>query len=50
MRDDFLVNADNADWAIRSTYHIALIYMHDATVFGRDILFDIPYIVDWTAI
>ena len=47
MIDDFLVNAA---WAIRSTYHTVLKLSSGAAVFGRDMLFDIPYIADWTAI
>ena len=47
MIDDFLVNAA---WAIRSTYHTVLKSSPGATVFGRDMLFDIPYIADWAAI
>ncbi len=47
MIDDFLVNAA---WAIRSTYHTVLKSSPGAAVFGRDMLFDIPYIADWTAI
>ena len=47
MIDDFLVNAA---WAIRSTYHTVLNSSSGAAVFGRDMLFDIPYIADWTSI
>jgi len=47
MIDDFLVNAA---WALRSTYHTVLKSSPGAAVFGRDMLFDIPYIADWTAI
>ena len=47
MIDDFLVAAA---WAIRSTYHTVLKSSPGAAVFGRDMLFDIPYIADWTAI
>ena len=45
--DDFLVNAA---WALCSTYHTVLKSSPGAAVFGRDMLFDIPYIADWTAI
>ena len=44
---DFLVNAA---WTLRSTYHTVLKSTPGAAVFGRDMLFDIPYIADWTAI
>jgi len=47
MIDDFLVKAA---WAFRSTYHTVLKSTSGAAVFGRDILFDIPYTADWTAI
>jgi len=47
MVDDFLVVAA---WAICSTYHMVLSLWPGAAVFGRDILFDIPYIEDWTVI
>ena len=40
----------NVGWAIRSTYHTMLGSTPGAAVFGRDMLFDIPYIVDWTDI
>ena len=45
--DEFLTNAA---WAIRSTYHTALRSSPGAAVFGRDMLFDIPYLADWTEI
>ena len=45
--DDFLVNAA---WALRSTYHTVLKFTPGAAVFGRDMIFDIPYIAEWTAI
>ena len=37
----------NALWAIRSTYHTVLKTSPGAAIFGRDMLFDIPYIADW---
>ena len=45
--DKFLTNAA---WAIRSTYHTVLRSSPGAAVFGRDMLFDIPYLADWTEI
>ena len=45
--DEFLTNAA---WAIRSTYHTVLRTTPGAAVFGRDMLFDIPYLADWTEI
>jgi len=44
---DFL---DNAAWAIRSTYHTVLKASPGAAIFGRDMLFDIPFIADWRKI
>jgi len=38
---------DNAVWAIRSTYHTVLKASPGAAIFGRDMLFDIPFIADW---
>ena len=43
--DDFLVAAG---WAVRSTHHTVLNSTPGAAIFGRDMLFDIPYIADWT--
>ena len=45
--DDFITNAA---WAIRSTYHTVLKTSPGAAIFGRDMLFDIPYLADWTEI
>ncbi len=42
--DDFL---DNAAWAICSTYHTVLEASPGAAIFGRDMLFDIPFMADW---
>ncbi|KAL7502039.1 hypothetical protein ACHAXN_000141 [Cyclotella atomus] len=44
---DFLTNAA---WAIRSTYHTALKAFPGAAIFGRDMLFDIPFLADWNKI
>ncbi len=44
---DFLTNAT---WAIHSTYHTVLQASPDAAIFGRDMLFDIPFIADWNKI
>jgi hypothetical protein len=40
----------NAAWAIRSTYHTVLEASPGTAIFGRDMLFDIPYIADWNKI
>eukprot|EP00804_Cyclotella_cryptica_P024914 CCRYP_011812-RB/>CCRYP_011812-RB protein AED:0.35 eAED:0.35 QI:87/-1/1/1/-1/0/1/9/147 len=44
---DFLTNAA---WAFCSTYHTVLKTSPGAAIFGRDMLFDIPYIADWSKI
>ncbi len=41
---------DNAVWAIRSTYHTVLTASPGAAIFGRDMLFDIPFVADWKQI
>ena len=43
---DFLTNAA---WAIRSTYHTVL-NSPGAAIFGRDMLFDVPFLADWKKI
>ena len=45
--DTFLTNLA---WAIRSTYHTVLKASPGAAIFGRDMLFDIPYLADWKQI
>jgi hypothetical protein len=52
-----LVNASDIDifladaaWAIRSTHHTVLKASPCAAIFGRDMLFDIPFIADWKTI
>jgi hypothetical protein len=44
---DFLTNAA---WAVRSTYHTVLKTSPGAAIFGRDMLFDVPFLADWTKI
>jgi hypothetical protein len=44
---DFLANAA---WAIGSTYHTVLKASPGAAIFGRDMLFDIPFLADWNII
>ncbi len=48
--DDVNVFLNNAAWAICSTYHTVLKASPDAAIFGRDMLFDIPFIADWNKI
>ncbi len=52
-----LVKASNIDiflsdaaWAVRSNYHTVLKATPGAAIFGRDMLFDIPFIADWQKI
>ena len=40
----------NIGWAICATYHIVLGSLPGSAVFGRDMLFDIPYLADWADI
>ncbi len=44
--DDVNVFLDNAAWAIRSTYHTVLKASPGAAIFGRDMLFNIPFVAD----
>ena len=48
--DDVNVFLDNAAWAICSTYHTVLKASPGAAIFGRDMLFNIPFIADWCKI
>jgi hypothetical protein len=48
--DDFDVFLDNTAWAIRSTYHTVPKASPGAAIFGRDMLFDIPFVADWRKI
>jgi hypothetical protein len=47
---DIDVFLTDAAWAIRSTYHTVLKASPGAAIFGRDMLFDIPFIADWKKI
>ena len=40
----------NVGWAIRSTYHTVLGASPGAAIYGRDMLFDIPYVANWAKI
>ena len=40
----------NVSWAICSTYHTMPGSSPGSAVFGRDMLFDIPYLADWADI
>ncbi len=48
--DDANVFLDNAAWAIGSTYHTILKAFPGAGIFGRDMLFDILFIAEWSKI
>jgi hypothetical protein len=45
--DDVDVFLDNAAWAICSTYHMVLKASPGAAIFGRDMLFNIPFVAEW---
>jgi hypothetical protein len=47
---DINVFLSNAAWAICSTYHTVLKASPGAAIFGRDMLFGIPFITDWQKI
>ncbi len=47
---DIDVFLSDAAWAVRSTYHTVLKASPGATIFGQDMLFDIPFIADWQKI
>ena len=40
----------NASWAVRTTHHTILKTSPGSAIFGRDMLFDIPFIADWNKI
>jgi hypothetical protein len=48
--DDVNVFLDNAAWAICSTYHTVLKASPGTAIFGRDMLFNIPFIANWNKI
>jgi hypothetical protein len=45
--DDVNVFLNNVAWAIQSTYHTVLKASPGAAIFGRNMLFNIPFIADW---
>lgn len=45
--DEFVTNAA---WAIRSSYHTVLKATPGQAIFGRDMLFDIPFVTDWAEV
>jgi hypothetical protein len=48
--DDIDVFLDNVAWAICSTCHTVLKTSPSAEIFGRNMLFNIPFIADWNKI
>ena len=44
---DFLTNAA---WAVHSTYHTVLKTSPGEAIFGRDMLFYVPFLADWKKI
>jgi hypothetical protein len=48
--DDIDAVLTNAAWAIRSTYHTILKASPGAAIFGRNMMFDIPFLADWKKI
>ena len=48
--DDVATFICDAAYAIRSTHHTVLKCSPGAAIFGRDMLFDIPFIADWDKI
>ena len=44
---DFL---NEAAWAARSTYHTVLKASPGAAIFGRNMLFDVPFLADWNKV
>ena len=49
-KSDFPHFLTNATWSICSTYHTVLKASPGAAIFGWDMLFDVPFIVDWNKI
>jgi hypothetical protein len=47
---DIDVFLSDTAWAVCSTYHTVLKASSGAAIFGRDMLFDIPFIADWQKI
>jgi hypothetical protein len=46
---DINVFLSDAAWVICSTYHTVLKASPGAAIFGRNMLFNIPFIADWKA-
>jgi hypothetical protein len=50
VTSDINVYLTDAAWAIRSTYHTVLKASPGAAIFGREMLFNIPFLADWNKI
>ena len=48
--NDILDFFTDAAWAVFSTYHTVLEASPGATIFGRDMLFEMPFLDDWNKI
>ncbi len=46
IKSDIADFPTNATWAICSTYHTVLKPSPGAAIFGRDMLFDVPFLAD----
>jgi hypothetical protein len=47
---DFADFLNEAAWAVRPTYHTVLKASPGAAIFGRDMLFDVPFLADWNKV
>ena len=45
--DDIDELLTNVGWEIRETHHTVLGTAPGSAIFGRDMLFDIPFVADW---
>ena len=49
-KSDIAESLANSSWAIHSTYHTVLKTSPGSAIFGWDMLFDIPFLADWSKI
>ena len=49
-KSDIVEFLTNATWAVCSTYHTVLKTLPGGAIFGRDMLFDVPFLSDWMKI
>ena len=50
MKSDIADFLTNAAWAVCSAHYPALITLPGVAIFGRDMLFDVPFLADWSKI